>query len=100
MTASSEIKSEHPIAQTIVKKAKEEKIALLEVSEFDTMIGHGIMTKYNQKRISVTNPPSNKNMLKSINENSLSQIRSKIPKEMESKITELELEGKTVVQSL
>jgi Cu+-exporting ATPase len=97
MAASSEIKSEHPIAQAIVKKAREEKIALLEVSEFDTMIGHGIMAKYNQKRILVTSPRSNKNMLKSINENSLSRIESKIPKDIESKITDLELEGKTVV---
>ena len=59
ITSSSEIKSEHPIAQAIVKKANEEKITLLEVNEFDTMIGHGIMAKYDQKRIWITSPRSN-----------------------------------------
>ncbi len=97
MASSSEIKSEHPIAQAIVKKAREEKITLLEVSEFDTMIGHGIMAKYNQKRILVTSPRQNNQNILKINENSLSRIQSKTPKEMESKITKLELEGKTVV---
>ncbi|MDF0682036.1 MAG: heavy metal translocating P-type ATPase [Candidatus Nitrosocosmicus sp.] len=97
MAASSEIKSEHPIAQAIVKKAWKEKITLLEVNEFDTMIGHGIMAKYDQKRILRLGPRSSKNMLNSTNEKTMSHIQSKIPKDMESKITDLELEGKTVV---
>ncbi|WP_458745403.1 heavy metal translocating P-type ATPase [Candidatus Nitrosocosmicus sp. T] len=97
MAASSEIKSEHPIAQAIVKKAKEEKIALHEVTEFNTVTGHGVMAKYDQKQILITSPHSNKqNVLKS-NENSLPRFQSKVPIELEPKITELESEGKTVV---
>lgn len=97
ITSSSEIKSEHPIAQAIVKKANEEKITLLEVNEFDTMIGHGIMAKYDQKRIWITSPRSNKENVLKNNENSLTRFQSEIPKEMESKIAKLESEGKTVV---
>jgi P-type Cu+ transporter len=97
MTASSEIKSQLPIAQAIVKKAYEEKIALVEVSEFDTMIGHEIMAEYDQKKILITSPRSNKQNVFKINENSLPHFQSKIPKEMESQISKLESKGKTVV---
>ena len=97
MAASSEIKSEHPIAQAIVKEAHEKKITLLEVSEFNTMVGHGIMAKYGQKQILVTSPRSSKENVLKIHENSLSRFQSEIPTEMKSKITELETEGKTVV---
>ncbi|MDF0681882.1 MAG: HAD-IC family P-type ATPase [Candidatus Nitrosocosmicus sp.] len=97
MAASSEIKSEHPIAQAIVKEAHEKKITLLEVSEFNTMVGHGIMAKYGQKQILVTSPRSSKENVLKIHENSLSRFQSEIPTEMESKIAELETEGKTVV---
>jgi P-type Cu+ transporter len=97
IAASSEIKSEHPIAQAIVKRAKEEQIALLEVTEFNTVTGHGVIAKYDQKQILITSPRSNAQNIIKINEHSLPHIQSKIPKELESKITELESEGKTVV---
>lgn len=97
IAASSEIKSEHPIAQAIVKRAKEEKITLLEVTDFNTVTGHGVMTKYDQKQILITGPRSNIQNIIKINEYSLPRFQSKIPKELEPKITELESEGKTVV---
>jgi Cu+-exporting ATPase len=97
IAASSETKSEHPIAQAIVKRAKEEKIALLEVTEFNTVTGHGVMAKYDQKQILITSPRSNTQNVIKINEHSLSRFQSKIPKELELKITGLESEGKTVV---
>ena len=40
--ASIENKSEHPIAKAILNKAKEEKIELIEVSEFEAVPGYGI----------------------------------------------------------
>ena len=98
MAASSEIKSGHPIAQAIVKKANEKKITLLEVSEFNTMTGHGITAMQNQKRILAVSPrASNSNNFNSHNGNSLSLSPYENLKEMESKITKLESEGKTVV---
>lgn len=97
IAASSETKSEHPIAQAIVKKAKEEKIFLLEVSKFSTVTGHGIIAKYDQKQILITSPRSNKQNLLKISENSLPCYQSQIPIELESKITELESQGKSVV---
>ena len=56
LASSLEIKSEHPIAQAIVKKAYEKNISSLEVSEFNSITGHGIVAKYHQKRIFVGNP--------------------------------------------
>ncbi|MDF0682210.1 MAG: copper-translocating P-type ATPase, partial [Candidatus Nitrosocosmicus sp.] len=97
IAASSEIKSEHPIAQAIVKRAKEERIALLEVTEFNTVTGHGVVAKYDQKQILITSPRSNTQNIIKINENFFPRFQSKIPKELESKITELESGGKTVV---
>jgi len=97
MAASSETKSEHPIAQAIVKKAKEEKIAIFEVSDFNTMIGHGVMAKHDQKQILITSPRRNKQNILKINETSLPNFQSQIPIELEPKIIELESQGKTVV---
>ena len=97
IAASSEIKSEHPIAQAIVKMAKEEKITLLEVTEFNTVTGHGVMAKYDQKQILITSPRSNTQNIIKIDEHSSPRFQSKIPIELELKITELESEGKTVV---
>ena len=97
IAASSEVKSEHPIAQAIVKRAKEQKIALLDVTEFNTVTGHGVMAKYDQKQILITSPRSNTQNIIKINELSSPRFQSKIPKELEPKITELESEGKTVV---
>jgi len=88
LASSAEIKSEHPIAQAIVKKASERKILPLEVNEFNTIIGYGVVAKYQQQRIFVLSPRTNNN-------NNL--IQSTISKKSLSKILELESEGKTVI---
>ena len=86
MASSSENKSEHPIAQAIVKKAQEKGIQLLEVSEFNAITGQGVVAKHKGQRIFVTSPQSaNSNYL------------NKITNEIQSKIYELETDGKTVV---
>jgi Cu+-exporting ATPase len=86
MASSSENKSEHPIAQAIVKKAHEKGIQLLEVSEFNAITGQGVVAKHKEQRIFVTSPQS-----------ANSNYPNSITNEIQSKIYKLETEGKTVV---
>lgn len=81
LAAIAEARSEHPIAQAIVNKAAEQKIPLLEVSEFNALTGHGISALYQQRKIFV----------------GCQRINNDIPYSIAAKITELESEGKTVV---
>ncbi len=100
IASSSEIKSEHPIAQAIVKKACEKNISFLETSDFNAISGQGIVAKYQQKSIFVGNP---RTMTRTITANIAIMDNNNylqptiIPKRLESKIFELESEGKTVV---
>jgi P-type Cu+ transporter len=84
LAASAEIKSEHPIAQSIVRKAYENSIPTLKVSEFNSLTGSGVVASYFEKRIFVGNPRKNKNSIV-------------IPQNLLQNITNLESEGKTVV---
>ena len=56
LASSAEVKSEHPIAQAIVKKASEQSIPTLKVSDFSSISGHGVIASYLQKRIFVGSP--------------------------------------------
>ena len=56
LASSAEIKSEHPIAQAIVRKAYEKSIPTLKVSQFNSVSGHGVVASYLEKRIFVGNP--------------------------------------------
>ncbi len=103
LVSSLEIKSEHPIAQAIVKKACEKNISALEVSEFNSIIGQGIVAKYQQKKIFVGNPrtrttasisKNNEYFQSTTTTNTTTTI---ISNQIKSKIFELESEGKTVV---
>jgi P-type Cu+ transporter len=84
LAASAEIKSEHPIAQAIVRRATEKSIPTLKVSEFNSLTGHGVVASYFEKRIFVGNPRKNKNNIV-------------IPQNLLQNITDLESEGKTAV---
>ena len=85
LASSAEIKSEHPIAKAIVNKAIQLSIPTLDVSEFNSISGYGVVASDLEKRIFVGSPSrSNRN-------------GAIIPQELQSKITELESEGKTVV---
>lgn len=99
IAASSEIKSEHPIAQAVVRKAYERKFSLFEVSEFNTMTGHGITAIHGQKRIFAVSPRirSSSSGIHNDNGSALSHYQQENIKEVESEITKLESEGKTVV---
>jgi len=88
LALSIEIKSEHPIAQAIVKKASEQSIRPAEISEFHSISGLGVLALFQEKRVFVGNVAG-----KRINAD---QQRS-IPEDVKNKITYLESEGKTVV---
>ncbi len=53
--ASLEASSEHPLADAIVKAAKDKKLALSEVKNFESITGHGITGNIDSKNVSVGN---------------------------------------------
>ena len=53
--ASIEAKSEHPIAKGVVSYAKENKINLENVSEFENQVGLGVSAKYNNEKYFIGN---------------------------------------------
>ena len=85
MAASAEKKSEHHLAQAIVKKAKVHKIALSEPKQFKAIPGHGISAHFGKINVLVGNIALMK--------------KEKIHAEngIIRKMHELETEGKTVV---
>lgn len=91
LATSAESKSEHPIAQAIVKKASEYKIVPLEVSEFAAISGHGVMATHLEKSIFVGSPRASKGK-----ETTTTTTRT-IPDTVQSRVVKLESEGKTVV---
>lgn len=83
IAASIEKYSEHPLAQAIVNKAKEEKLKLKEIKNFRAIPGHGVEGIYNNKKLIIAKPEYIKKI------SNLSTINNKI--------SELEENGKTVV---
>ncbi|MPZ07246.1 MAG: heavy metal translocating P-type ATPase [Nitrososphaeraceae archaeon] len=91
---SAEIKSEHPIAQAIVRKASSEDISPFEVSQFNAITGQGVAAIYQGRKNIFVGSPGNKAKESS---DSRRQHYYQIPARLQSKISELESEGKTVV---
>jgi Cu+-exporting ATPase len=84
LSASLEKNSEHPLAEVIVKKAKEEKLELLEVKNFKAIPGYGVVGELNGKKIILG---ARKLMIN----NNID------PSFIEEKISVLEDQGKTVM---
>lgn len=84
IAASIEHKSEHPLAEAIVKKAKEEKITLKKTTSFKAIPGHGIVAKVGGKSYRL----GNAKFMKDNKVNFKSHI---------AEIHRLEEEGKTVM---
>ena len=82
--AIAEKKSEHPLAEAIINKAKEEKLKIPDPEFFEAIPGHGILAKYDGKTILF----GNRNLMK--------KYKIKV-EELEEKINTLENEGKTVM---
>lgn len=83
IAASLEENSEHPLATAIVKKAKEDKIALAKVTNFAAIEGKGVRASYNGKTAFVGSD-------KLLEDISISQ-------EMKDQAIKLQKEAKTVV---
>ena len=83
IAASVEQHSEHPLAQAIVKKAQEDKINLERVTGFSALSGQGVEGRIGFKKVLVAKPEAVRKFA------GFSQL--------ETQITGLESEGKTVV---
>jgi heavy metal translocating P-type ATPase len=55
LAASIDTNSEHPLAEAIVKGAKEKKIGLIKLDKFESITGKGVQALYNGKKIGLGN---------------------------------------------
>jgi len=85
LTASVEKNSQHPLAEAIVRKAKEKGIELVKTEKFNTFEGKGVIAKVQRKEIII----GNRVLFKKKN--------ISFSKEIEEKISQLEYDGKTVI---
>jgi len=85
LAASVEKNSQHPLAEAIVRKAREEDIELKESKDFDTFEGKGVVANIEGQKLLI----GSKVFLKEIN--------IFYPKEAKEKVSQLENEGKTVI---
>jgi Cu+-exporting ATPase len=84
LAASIEKKSEHPLAQAVVKKAKEKKLELFNVQDFQAIPGKGVKAKFQEKEILFGNRRLMKDNKIDINE-------------IEDNLKKLEEQGKTAM---
>jgi len=84
LAASVEKNSEHPLAEAIVKKAKEEKLELFEVKNFQAIPGHGVSANLENKKIFL-------GTRKLMTDNQIN------PSQIEEKMIALENQGKTAM---
>lgn len=85
LVASIENKSEHPLAEAIVKKAKEENMEFLDVQNFEAIAGHGVKGEISNQEILVG---TEKLMIKS---------NIDLSQKIKDKKNKLEERGKTVM---
>lgn len=101
LAASAESRSEHPIAQAIVQKAAERLIPLLEIAEFTSFTGQGVIASYSGKTIFVGSIRKMESERSNTNEvgrrRIITTMNLAISESLQTKIADLELEGKTVV---
>lgn len=82
---SAEIRSEHPIGKAIVSFAKEKKIDLFDTEEFSMVVGKGVISKIQDKRVLCGN------------EKLMSEEGVNISEKLNSVISELRGQGKAIV---
>ncbi len=85
ITASLENKSEHPLAEAIIKKAKSENIEFLNVQNFEAIAGHGVQGTISNQQILIGT------------EMLMDKFNINISQEIKDKKINLENEGKTVM---
>ncbi len=82
--ASLNMSSEHPLAEAIVKFAKDKSVSLQQPQEFENIPGHGVVGKVENKLVYVGN------------EKLMQEKNLKIPEELEHKVRKEQKAGKTV----
>jgi len=85
LAASVDQKSEHPLAEAIVKKAKMENIKLTDPEKFETIPGHGVVGQISGRLILIGN------------ERLLTKFKINIPAEIKKQKNKLEDKGQTVI---
>ncbi len=85
ITASLENQSEHPLAEAIVKKAKEQKLEFLPVSNFEAIVGGGVKGEVDNQLVLIGT------------ENLLNKFNLGLTQEVVNNKMKLENEGKTVM---
>lgn len=85
LAASAELGSEHPIGQSIVRKARESRVELEPIEEFETFPGLGVRAKAGGYQVLLGNP-------RLLEKNGV-EIEERVRKES----SEFEKEGKTVI---
>jgi len=85
LAASAEMRSEHPLGQAVVKKAKEMKLQLTEPKNFQAISGKGIKTEVKGLKIL----KGNRTLMK--------ESKIKISQNVEKQMKKLEKEGKTAM---
>ncbi|WP_395051448.1 heavy metal translocating P-type ATPase [Flavobacterium sp.] len=76
--------SEHPLAQAVVNYAKEKKVSLIEVKDFEAIAGKGVIGTVEKKKVAL----GNKKLME--------QVSASISEDLESKIIAEQKLGKTV----
>ena len=87
ITAAIEKGSQHPLASAIIRKAEESGLKFNDVSveEFHSITGKGVKAKVNNQMYYVGSP------------NLFEELHGSIPNDRKEKITELQIQGKTVM---
>lgn len=85
MAASLDSYSEHPIAEAIVKGAKEQQLSLMKIEDFESIPGKGIIGKYDGKDLGLGN------------EKLLAHLNVILPESIEEKARSLQVNGQTVM---
>jgi len=85
IAASAELRSEHPLGQAVVKKAKERELKLVEPTNFKAIIGKGIQAQVGKTKVVKGNRAL------------MEEFKVKIPQEVEKEMERLENEGKTAM---
>lgn len=89
LAASAESRSEHPLGQAVVKKAKEEGLELVKPEDFKAIEGQGIRAEFQMSNVKYQILKGNRLLMKN---NGV-----KITDEMEKEMLKLENEGKTAM---
>ena len=89
IVASIEAKSEHPIAKGIVNDAKERKIELEKVKEFQNLSGLGVTAIYNDEKYIIGNKKLMQKNSVELNEVTINEVNGNLPQTNNNKINML-----------